>query len=300
MNLRHLLTYLLFCLAITTVQADETSELRKKLPNLKGLELMNAYEDLYLLSLYSDDIEYQQRCINDLIAEAHRQGDLKREGITRSMKIKLFYNNDLNDSIYEQTPPTLRFLETAENWYTYYETWSILIDTYSFDSKTIMGMDEAKKMIADAEKRNNQYGIGLGHFTLGLVYAMMRNNEEAANAYQKSISILTTLDPKPLQLHEIFGYYSEVLDILKRYKAMNTLNKQWRDFLKEKYNDTDSEASKAWAYYYMSRAQAELGLGHYAEAAKMLDEVQENTSEGSNLSLMLLLFRAELCKQQQL
>ena len=300
MNLRHLLTYLLLSLTITTVQADKTSELRKKLPTLKGVELMNAYEDIYMLSLYSDDIDYQQRCINDLIAEAHRQGDLKREGIARSMKIKLFYNNDLNDSIYVQAPQALRFLETANIWNTYYETWSILIDTYNFDCKTILGMDEAKKMIADAEERNNQYGIGLGHFSLGLVYAMMRNNEEAANAYQKSINILTTLNPKPLQLAEIFGYYSEVLDILKRYNDMNTLNKQWRDFLKEKYSDTNSEASKAWAYYYMSRAQAELGLGHYAEASKMLDEVQKNTSEGSNLSMMLLFFRAELCKQQHL
>ena len=300
MNLRRLLTYLLFCLAVTTVQADKTSELRQRLPQMKGQELIDAYFELYLSSLSSNDIVYQQRCINDLIAEAHHQGDREKEGMARSMKIKLFYNNDLNDSIYEQTPNTLRFLETANIWETYYEIWLILIETYNFDGKTIMGMDEAKKMITDAEQRNNQYGIGLGHFALGLVYAMMRNHEEAANAYQKSVSILTGFTPEPTQLAEIFGYYSEVLDILKRYNAMNTLNNQWRDFLKEQYNNTDADASMAWGYYYMSRAQAELGLGHYAEATKMLDEVQKNASDDYNLSNLWLFFRAELCKQQHL
>jgi tetratricopeptide (TPR) repeat protein len=227
------------------VQADKTSELRQRLPQLKGQELIDAYFELYLSSLSSNDIVYQQRCINDLIAEAHHQGDREKEGMARSMKIKLFYNNDLNDSIYEQTPNTLRFLETANIWDTYYEIWLILIETYNFDGKTIMGMDEAKKMITDAELHNNQYGIGLGHFALGLVYAMMRNHEEAANAYQKSVSILTGFTPEPTQLAEIFGYYSEVLDILKRYNAMNTLNNQWRDFLKEQYNNTDADASMA-------------------------------------------------------
>ena len=300
MNLRRLLTYLLFCLAVTTVQADKTSELRQRLPQMKGQELIDAYFELYLSSLSSNDIVYQQRCINDLIAEAHHQGDREKEGMARSMKIKLFYNNDLNDSIYEQTPNTLRFLETANIWETYYEIWLILIETYNFDGKTIMGMDEAKKMITDAEQRNNQYGIGLGHFALGLVYAMMRNHEEAANAYQKSVSILTGFTPEPTQLAEIFGYYSEVLDILKRYNAMNTLNNQWRDFLKEQYNNTDADASMAWGYYYMSRAQAELGLGHYAEATKMLDEVQKNASDDYNLSNMWLFFSAELYKRQHL
>jgi serine phosphatase RsbU (regulator of sigma subunit) len=282
------------------VQADKTSELRQRLPQLKGQELIDAYFELYLSSLSSNDIVYQQRCINDLIAEAHHQGDREKEGMARSMKIKLFYNNDLNDSIYEQTPNTLRFLETANIWDTYYEIWLILIETYNFDGKTIMGMDEAKKMITDAELHNNQYGIGLGHFALGLVYAMMRNHEEAANAYQKSVSILTGFTPEPTQLAEIFGYYSEVLDILKRYNAMNTLNNQWRDFLKEQYNNTDADASMAWGYYYMSRAQAELGLGHYAEATKMLDEVQKNASDDYNLSNMWLFFSAELYKRQHL
>ena len=134
---------------------------------------------------------------------------------------------------------------------------------------------------------------------------MMRNNEEAANAYQKSINILMKLNPKPLQLAEIFSYYSEVLDILKRYDTMNVINKQWRQFLMEFYKSGDKantgETQNLWGYYYLSRAQVELGTGHYTEASKMLDEVKKSiTYEGSNLSNLWMYFRAELYKLQHL
>ena len=305
MTLRHLLTPLLFCLAVSTVQADEAGALRKKIPTLKGEELLKAYYKLYFISLETDDLDYQLRCVNDFISEAHRQGNRYLEGEARVEKMTFFYNNSFNDSIYEQVPQTLKFLENIKSWKNYYETWSILIDTYNFDGKTIMGMDEAKNMITDAENRKNQYGIGLGHYSLGLVYAMMRNNEEAANAYQKSINILMKLDPKPLQLAEIFSYYSEVLDILKRYDTMNAINKQWRQFLMEFYKSGDKantgETQNLWGYYYLSRAQVELGTGHYTEASKMLDEVKKSiTYEGSNLSNLWMYFRAELYKLQHL
>ena len=305
MTLRHLLTPLLLCLAVSTVQADRADELRKELQSLKGKELIDAYATLYTLSLETDNIDYQLRCVNDYITEAHRQGDRQQEGFAIVEKISFFYNNDYNDSIYLQAPQALKFLEASKDWKNYYETWSVLINTYNFDSKTILGMEEAKKMITDAEQRKDQYGIGLGHYSLGLVYAMMHNHEKAANAYQKSIAILMKLDPKPLQLAEIFSYYTEVLDLLKRYDTMSAINKQWRQFIMEFYNygkdENIGEAKRQWGYYYLSRAQVELGLGHYAEASKMLDEVQKNiTYEGSNLSNLWLFFRAELYKQQKL
>ena len=305
MTLRRFLTPLLLCLAVSTVQADRADELRKELQSLKGKELIDAYATLYTLSLETDNIDYQLRCVNDYITEAHRQGDRQQEGFAIVEKISFFYNNNYNDSIYLQAPQALKFLEASKDWKNYYETWSVLINTYNFDSKTILGMEEAKKMITDAEQRKAQYGIGLGHYSLGLVYAMMHNHEKAANAYQKSIAILMKLDPKPLQLAEIFSYYTEVLDLLKRYDTMSAINKQWRQFIMEFYNygkdENIGEAKRQWGYYYLSRAQVELGLGHYAEASKMLDEVQKNTTyEGSNLSNLWLYFRAELCKQQKL
>ena len=304
MNLRYLALPLLFFLVAPATQADETADLRKSLPTLKGEKLIGAYGKLYMLSLETDDIDYQLKCVNDLVAETHRQGNHQKEGDARVEKMTFFYNAGMNDSVYTQVPQTLKFLENISDWKNYYETWSLLIDTYNFDGKTILGLDEAKKMLADAEQKKNNYGIGLGHYSLGIVYAMMHNFEEAASEYQKSIEIMLKMSPKPLQLATVFSYYSEVLDLLKRYDTMSVLNKQWRQFLMEYYNygkDENAGQTKIqWGYYYLSRAQAELGLGHYPEAAKMLEEAQKATNEDVNLNNLWMFFQAELYKQQQL
>ena len=283
MNLRYFALPLLFLLVAPVAQADETADLRKSLPTLKGQKLIDTYGKLYMLSLETDDIDYQLKCVNDYIAETHRQGNRQEEGEARVEKMTFFYNAGMNDSLYTQVPQTLKFLENISNWKNYYETWSLLIDTYNFDGKTILGMDEAKKMLADA----------------------MHNHEEAAKAYQKSIEILSQMKPKPLQLATVFSYYSEVLDILKRYDTMNALNKQWRQFLMEYYNygekDNAGQTKTQWGVYYLSRAQVELGLGHYSEASKMLDEVHNRIAyEGDILSNLWMFFQAELYKQQKL
>ena len=305
MNLRYFALPLLFFLVTIVAQADETADLRKSLPTLSGEERIKAYGEIYTLSLQTDDLEYQLRCINDFIAEAHRQHNRHMEGEARVEKMTFLFNTGINDSIYEQVPQTIKYLESIGDWKNYYEMWSLLIDTYNFDGKTILGMDEAKNMLADAEQKKNDYGISFAHYSLGVVYAMMHNHEEAAKAYQKSIEIMSRITPKPLQLAMIFSYYTEVLDILKRYDTMNAVNKQWRQFLMEYYNygkkENASETKTNWGYYYLSRAQAELGLGHYDEASKMLEEVHKNTTyEGSNLSNLWMFFQAELYKRQKL
>ena len=156
MSFRYLALPLLFFLVAPATQADETADLRKSLPTLKGQKLIDTYGKLYMLSLETDDIDYQLKCVNDYLAETHRQGNRQEEGEARVEKITFFYNANLNDSVYEQVPQTLKFLESVGQWKNYYETWSLLINTYNFSGKTILGMDEAKKMLADAEQRKNE------------------------------------------------------------------------------------------------------------------------------------------------
>ena len=300
MNLNRLVITLLLCLSAASIYADRAEDLRESLPQLKGEKLIQAYGELYVCSLEGDDVDYQIKCVNDLIAESHRQGNHEKEGDARVQKMMLFYNVGINDSIYEQVHPTLDFLANIGDWKNYYETWTILIDAYNFAGKTIMGMDEAKTMFADAEHRKNDYGMGMGYYSMGNVYAMMHNYEEAADAYQKSVDLLMSRKPKPLQLADIFSYYAEVLEILNRYEKMNEVTNQWNAFLHEFYGGNKGiEATSCWAYYYLARAQAALGLDNLEEASKMLDEVRNRTNyEGGNLYKLWLFCRANLCLKQ--
>ena len=306
MNLNRWLTILLLMISTVSSYGDETEALRKVLTTTTdGRERINILQKIYDVSLEFDDVDYQLRCINQLIAEAHKQGNRKEEGDAKVQKIILFYNNDLNDSIYEQTPPTLRFLESIKDWKNYYETWTVLVETYNFAGQTNTGLKEVNAMYEDAKDREDRYGMGMAYYAMGNVYANMYNHEEAAASYQKSIDMLMTLDPQPMQLSDIFAYYVDVLELQKQYQKINDITTIWKAFLTKFYlqkgprSQTSNEADVRWAYYYLACTQAALGLGELDKASSMLDEVKKRIGyEESFLNQRWLYYRAELCKQQ--
>jgi serine phosphatase RsbU (regulator of sigma subunit) len=301
MNLNRLVFIILLCVSAVCSHAGETEDLRNALNTAQGERRLLIYGKLYMLSLETDDADYQLKCVNDLIAEAHRQGNKRKEGDYKVIKMVLLYNLNMNDSIYEQVPKTIEFLGEIKDWKNYYETWTILVDTYNFSGQTNTGLEEAEDMFEDAAKRENRYGMGLAYYSMGNVYATMHNYEEAAGSYQKSIDLLMTMSPRPLQLAEVFSYYTEVLEILKQYKKMSDITSRWKYFLASYYitNDNSGEAMNRWGYYYMACAQAALGLGNLEEASAMLDEVKKRcTYEDGNLNKMWLIYRTQLCMKQ--
>ena len=301
MKFTRLITTLLLFLSVACIYADEAEELRKRLPQCSDAERSSIYTRLYFLSLETDDVEYQLRCVNDMIAESHRQGVKKDEGDNRVQKMNFFYNNDLNDSLYEQVPPLLEFLRDIKEWKNYYETWSLLVDTYTFAGQNNLALKEVKAMYNDAFKRNDRYGMGLAYYSMGNVYANMYNTEQAADSYRKSINLLMRMQDKPLQLSDIFAYYVDILDIQQDYEKIDSICNQWNNFLKEYYKDQDKdgEAANRWAYYYHARAQAALGQDKLEMASLMLDEMKKRCfNDESLLNRMWIYYRAELCKKQ--
>lgn len=227
--------------------------------------------------------------------------DLQEKGEALVEKMISFYNADLNDSIYAQVPPTLDFLKSIGSWKNYYETWSLLVNTYNFSGQSNTALKEVKVMYDDAHQRGDKYGMGMAYYLMGNIYCNMYNNDEAADSYSKSIEILTTLNPKPLQLCDIFSYYADVLELQGEYEKLDLLCDKWSRFLTEFFaNNTDkeTEANMRWGYYYIGRAQADLGLNRLQMASVMLDEVKKRI-DGSDefMQNMWLFYRAELCKK---
>ena len=301
MNLNRWTALLLLIFSATIVRADYSDALRAALSKADDKERLSIYGKLYDMSLETDDVDYQLRCVNDMIAEAHRQDIKKEEGDALVQKMTLFFNTEMNDSIYEQVPPVLDFLRGIKEWKNYYETWSLLVNTYNFTGQTNTGLKEVQEMYDDAKKREDLYGMGLAYYGMGNVYANMYNHDEAASSYEKSINLLMQIKPTPMQLSDIFAYYCDVLEILKDYRRINDITQQWQKFLTEHYakKTKDGEALNRWAYYYLARAQAAIGLNEFDAASEMLDEMKKRCpSEESFLNMMWLYYRAELCKKQ--
>ena len=261
--------------------ADEADDIRQSLPNLKGEALLRAYDRLYRLSLEEDNPAQQIRCINDLINESHRQQDTEREGKSMVMKVILFYNLDLNDSVYAFVPKVLEFHRQHEIWQDYYQVWTLLVNTYNFAGETSVGLKEVKTMFEDANQRQDQYGMGMAYYAMGNVYNNMYNPDEAANSYRQSINLLMQVKPYPMQLSDIFSYYGDVLESQHNYQELERLTEQWKTFLTDYYakkdDISDAEANNRWAYYYLARAQAALGLDNLTVAEQDLEEVKNRT-----------------------
>ena len=272
-----------------SVSADDCEQLRKELPSLSGKKLIQAYENIYYCSLDSDDFDYQLRCVNDYIAEAHRQGLKDVEVDALAERATLFYNNDKNDSIFTVVRKDLEFVEACGEWQVYYEMWANIPETYLFMNQNNIGLRETQAMYEDAKSRENAYGMGLAYSIMGTAYANLHNYDKSIDAYNQSLEIFTRMRPTPSLLPTIYTYYGNALNDMRNYEGLEKLTVEWKvsldNFIKEHGLEGNPTADMYKSYYYLACAQAALGLGKLIVADEMLNEAHayiyvENSPRG--------------------
>ena len=280
---------------------DSIKIYRENLSSNVGEKRINLYGKIYRFSQETEDFNLQWECLYDYLNEAHLQGNLEHEVNARTERIVLFYNNDLNDSVFHYAPIDLKFLREHSEWNMLYEVWGLLVNTYVYDGSTTMGLQEAEKMYEDAKARDHKLGLGLAYYAMGNAFNTMNNMENAAKCYQKGINLLMQLSPKPIQLSELFSSQCDVYEKLGDYDRMNRLTIQWREYIDRMIDDNkmlsqdDPGIMPIWAYYYIGCAQANMGLGNLDRAASLLIKARENIpSEDFNNYRLWLYYKAKL------
>lgn len=285
-----------------SLYADMTDSLRQALPHLKGNARFQAYLKIYMISLKTDDVDYQLRCINDLIAEEKKQKKAKMLSRTLLERAVIFYNNDMSDSIFAYVPNDMETLKSYKDWDRFYEIWTHLANTYVFKGQYNMALREVQSMFDDAKSRNNKYGMGIAYYTMGNVYQNMHNLPESASSYRKGIDLLSDIRPLPSTLSDTYSYYGDVLNEMQDYAQLTQLTGEWKLFLEKLFAERQvSREMKAiaWSYYYVACVQAALGTGKLDEAQKMLDEVYKRIpSEADYVGLTWLFYCAQLNLQR--
>jgi len=287
-------------MGIVGIWADETSNLRQQLPSLKGKQRLTALEELYQLSLATDDATGQLKCLNEWIAEARSQKDYKTEAFALVNRASYFYNLDENDSVFYYVPRDLEVIRHYKLWKEYYELWTYLCNTYIYSGKNKIGLREVQTMFDDAMKRGNDYGMGLAYFLMGVAYYNMGDVNECLNAYQKALEILPTVKPIPPAAAELYANYGEVLNERQDFAGLEKLTVSWKSFLtnfiKSHKMDTDGTlAQTLWFYYYVACTQAAIGQNRLEQAENLLIEVQKRIpSENSLQARTYLNNRAQL------
>ncbi len=273
----------------------------RELPSLQGEALLAAYDTLYAYSGYEGDIDGEILWLNRRIAEARRQGKPEKAAISLCDRAALFYNTDMNDSLFSVAEGDLDYLRENKLWKQYYEEWTHLVNAYAYSGQTGKGLEEVDKMYEDAEARKHQFGMGLAYYAMGNVYANMHNWEESQQNYAKSIDILETVRPYPDLLPDVFSNYGDALEELHQYEDLKSHTQRWYKFLKSYFDDAKKRGAPIddqtlWDYYYIACCQASLGLGKLSEAETMLQKVKEHVaSEEDYINMSWLFYQAQLC-----
>ncbi|MBE6259966.1 MAG: hypothetical protein E7107_03915 [Prevotella sp.] len=238
------------------------------------------------------------------IAIAKKNNDYERLGKLIAGRITTFYNNGQSDSILAHVSEDMKTLEELEQWNRYYEIWTCKINTliYYNNSKN-MALREVQAMYADAQKRNNQNGMGIAYYTMGNVYLNMNNLEESANAYKKGLAILLNIKPLPSAVQELYSYYGDVLNEQQRFKELDELTVGWKKFIEQFIEENpemvQSYTETLWFLYDVACVQAATGLGDYERAQNMLDEANQYVhAEDDYLATTWLIVAAQLRLKQ--
>ena len=288
----------------TSLYGDEAEEIRKRLPQLKGEEKLEALSCLLDISRESDDFQLQINCLYDHLDEARRQRNLEQEGADLLTRGVLFYNNDLNDSLFHYVRGDLDYLAKHEQWMRFYRLWYLLANTYVYSDSLATGLKEAQTMYEDAKERKDTLGQGLAYMAMGNAYYNMHDMEESSVAYQKAIDQLMTLHLLPIDALNAFSSLCDVLERTQAYQQLRQLTVQWKKTIDQSIKDWNLSANSPgiiqnWAYYYIGCAQAALGLHQTEQAFRMLDEARKFiSSEERDSYRSWLFYQSKLCQQR--
>ena len=304
MNFKRYVIIAVSLLSIVLAHADEKDRIaqtKRSLPGLKGEKLLAAYDSLLVLYFYEGDIENQIVYINHLIRLSKTLHEEKKAARYICERASIFYNADMNDSLIAVAKEDMEYLRESRQWNQYYEVWTHLVNTYAYSGNTGEGLKEVDEMYRDAESRHDQYGIGLAYYAMGNVYNNMHNWEESEENYQKSIEVLSKIQPIPHLLPDIFSYYGDVLEEQHKYDVLKQHTIHWKSFLRHyfaeaKKNKVYKEDDETlWAYYYLGCCQASLGLGNLNEAEQQLAQVKKRIqSPDDYISMCWLYYSAQL------
>ena len=304
MRIHRFLICAVLLLSATVLYSDEAEEIRKELPKLQGEKKLAALGRLHDLSRENDDYNQQLTCLYAHLNEARRQGNVEEQCADLLSRGILFYNYDLDDSLFYYVRGDMQFLAKHEEWEKCYRLWYYLANTYVYSDSLTTGLKEAQTMYEDAKQHQAVQGQGLAYMAMGNAYFNMHNMEEANEAYHKAIDQLMTLHPLPAEVPILFSSQCDVLERIQAYQQLGELTIQWKEaiekFIKDYNHPADySGTIQGWAYYYIGCAQAALGLQQNEEASKMLAQARKCIlSEEDETFRSWLFYQAKLCKQR--
>ena len=219
---------------------------------------------------------------------------LEKDADARIDRMLEFFDAAVYDSIFPLANEMMTLCERHGMLTRKMQAWHMLIGAYHYTGQYNQALHETKMMYEEARKRGSEYGESMAYFNMGNVYFSMSHYEESADAYEKCIPLMFRVNQPTLL--EIYPYYCDALEALKRYDDLDKTIYQWYQVLNRYINDVSQEERKEFlANYFIACVQGSLGKGKLDDADKLLDDVERRLeSKDSYEYAYMLYYRAKL------
>ena len=299
--LKQYIIILTLTVSLVPVQAIAEDNQQKETVVVKDAQY-DALVEAYTKSLQTDDTQQQVKLLNELIqyCRTSKQAELEANAIAN--RIVYFYNRTMDDSIAHYVPQDLKVLSQYKDWKRYYEVWTYLANSYLYSGKPNLALREAQAMFEDAKTRNHRLGMGLSDDTLGRIYTTLNVLDESVKNYQKGLDIMSQMHPYPVILSELYPYYGDVLNLKQDYLALEKLTHEWEKFLPKYLSENSYDQTTVnglYANYYMSCAQAAMGLGSLGKADEIMGKAKKHLNEETDLTTLSWLLNMGKLRYQQ-
>lgn len=195
----------------------------------------------------------------------------------RYLVLERFYNNEQHDSLLKHYPAVLEYCLAHNDIGRYFESWELVAEDYIWEGNYKKGMEETNKMMEEANARDDNYGRCIAHFLMAAAYGSQDNHEQSAKLFKQAAKEFPVGQRPPSILTDIFNMYVTEALILKDYREIEEMFRQWKDIRNHYAVDTTSQDAAAHAHIHRVYFEAFLSYyqekGDYKKASAALDSI---------------------------
>lgn len=222
----------------------------------EGEEKLEHYYQLHLkLFNYEESIDSIKKYYNDYIDESRRQGNLKNIAMIYVNLLGAYCNRDLIEEAEESIPAMLEFMTENKLWVYYYQTYSILLETYFFNKQYSQALAGANDMYQKAKEQGNNNGLSSAYYFTALVYSKTNRTVEAEEYFRKCIAIQSELESKTSIYTQAYFFLFENLMSDNRLDEAMQLIQEWGKAIEvyERYLKAENPIARAEIYASYAR-----------------------------------------------
>ena len=210
--------------------------------------------------------------IDKQIADAHRMGDIEKEGLARWQKMVALKNYSLTKEQADEAQVQMEWFYSHGQWDHYYRTWQLKANALCALDMLQLSLQETQRMLDDAQERNNKLGKGMAYKQIGIIYLNMKQTEPAVEALQHYAELMKDDDNDFVSISSIYYRMAKAYDYDKTYERELQITNEWMNFLLRKVGKIKvAEVRECYNACYLARAAAFIGLDRLDDAKLALD-----------------------------